>query len=450
MPAAGVFARLHVFFAPSPPLKVEFASDDELRQTRHYWRVRQLYTTFVGYATFYFVRNNFAMAMPDMARTLGFSKSRLGLFITLRDVVYGISKFLNGMLADRANARWFMALGLLLCALCNVAFGLVTLPIVMGTLIIFNGWFQGMGFPPCARVLSYWFTPRERGTMWGLWNTSHQVGGAGISILGGYLAARYGWRAVFLAPAAIALATSVFVAVSLRDTPASVGLPEEEPPAAAPKTEKPEGFDHLLWSRVFSNPFIWLICVANFFVYVIRYVFVNWTPIYLAQAKGVDISSAGWVIAGFEGAGIAGSLIAGWCTDRFFRARRAPVCIAYMLATIAAIGYLWALPSGASKLAVYTTLLSVGFLIYGPQFLVGVMTADIVGKEAAATAIGLTGFFGYLSGVISGYGMGWIIDTYSWEGFFRVLMGCSIAGTVCFALCWNAAARTTGPPGGDA
>ena len=108
----------------------------------------------------------------------GISTAQLGLFLTAHDLLYGVAKFGNGVLADRSNPRYFMAAGLLLSALCNLAFGLSSGLALLGLWWLINGWFQGMGFPPCARVLSHWVGERERGVVWGIWNSSHQVGAA--------------------------------------------------------------------------------------------------------------------------------------------------------------------------------------------------------------------------------------------------------------------------------
>src|SRR3954471_12071242 len=78
------------------------------------WQARILFSSTLGYAIFYFVRKNLSVAMPVMGTQLGISKADLGMFLTLHGVIYGMSKFGNGFLADRANARTFMVAGLLL------------------------------------------------------------------------------------------------------------------------------------------------------------------------------------------------------------------------------------------------------------------------------------------------------------------------------------------------
>ena len=156
-----------------------------------HWQMRTILATMVGYALFYFVRKNFSLAMPGLEADLGISKVSLGIFLTLNGVVYGLSRFVNGVLADRMNARWYMAIGLALCALANFAFGFGedisswitgehtgdrftnTMILFMGVMWVVNGLLQGTGFPPCARLLTHWIPPRELATKMSVWNTSH-------------------------------------------------------------------------------------------------------------------------------------------------------------------------------------------------------------------------------------------------------------------------------------
>src|SRR5690606_6925407 len=162
-------------------------SDPERRF--RYWQTRTLLASMAGYAVFYFVRKNLSIAMPAMQQDLGISKSDLGLFLTLHGLLYGVSKFVNGYWGDRANARVFMVVGLVLSALANLAFGFSSGVVVLGVVWMLNGWFQGMGFPPCARLMTHWFPPRELATKMSVWNTSHSIGAALVVVLCGYLVA---------------------------------------------------------------------------------------------------------------------------------------------------------------------------------------------------------------------------------------------------------------------
>ena len=159
------------------------------------------------------------MAMPDMKKSLGIDNEKLGLFLTLHGVLYGVSKFANGIMGDRANARVMMVFGLAGSAVLNICFGMSSTVVVLGLLWMFNGWFQGMGFPPCARLMTHWFSPKQLATKMSIWNTSHQIGGGLIVILCGFLVAQWGWRSCFLVPAGIALLGAWYLSRRLPDTP---------------------------------------------------------------------------------------------------------------------------------------------------------------------------------------------------------------------------------------
>src|SRR5262249_30892477 len=144
------------------------------------------------------------------------------IFLTLHGLLYGVSRFANGFLADRSNARAVMVSGLVITASLNIAFGLNTTVMALGVLWMLNGWFQGMGFPPCARLMTHWFPPKKLATRMSIWNTSHGIGAGVVVIAAGYLA-KADWRYCFFAPAGVVLLCAIIVWMTLPDTPPSVG-----------------------------------------------------------------------------------------------------------------------------------------------------------------------------------------------------------------------------------
>ncbi len=425
---------------PVSPSAESMADPEEVRARFRAWQNRILISTIIGYALFYFVRKNLSVAMPIMEDSLGISKKDLGLFLTLHGLLYGVSRFINGMLCDRTNARWFMAIGLAASAIVNFFFGLSSAVITFGLFWMLNGWVQGMGFPPCCRLMTHWFPPRILATKMSIWNSSHSIGAALVFVLCGYLI-RWGfdWRYCFFVPSALALCGAVFLATMLRDTPETLGLPEVEGTEAAPTDpQNPrQGFGKALVELVFTNPYIWLISLANFFVYVVRYGIVDWGPTFLTQAKHVDIAQGSSMVAAFEITGIIGMLVSGWVTDKFFGGRGTRTCLVYMILCFVALLIFWQLES--NSILVNTVLLcTAGFFIYGPQCLIGIAAANMATKRAAASAAGLTGIFGYASTALSGVGMGMVVERYDWNAGFMMLVGAAAMGIVLFALCWPA------------
>ncbi|WP_295118967.1 glycerol-3-phosphate transporter [uncultured Chitinophaga sp.] len=425
------------------PLQPADVIDQDYKKLR--WQV--FIGIFIGYAGYYLVRKNFTLAMPDLADK-GFSKGELGIALSGVSVAYGISKFIMGNLSDRSDARKFITLGLVLSALTMLLMGLfpwATSSIaIMFTLLFVNGWFQGMGWPPCGRVVVHWFSLKERGTMMSIWNVAHNVGGGLIgplTILGMHL---FGvWESKFFFPAAVAFVVAAIAYWLVRDTPQSCGLP----PVEQYKNEYPADYaaDHekeltamaIFKNHILTNRLLWYIALANVFVYLLRYGVLDWAPTYLKEAKGFSVKETGWAYFAYEYAGIPGTLLCGWISDKIFRGRRAPATVIYMLLVLVAVVVYWKNPAGRPWVD-NAALIAIGFLIYGPVMLIGVQALDLVPKKAAGTAAGLTGLFGYLGGALfANVAIGYIVDKWGWDGGFYVMIAACILAIFFTALTWN-------------
>ena len=425
-------------------LAVPAAADVDRRYRR--LRIQVFASIFVGYAAYYLVRNNLALAIPDILKEYpNLSKAELGTALTGLSIAYGVSKFLMGSVSDRSNPRYFFPLGLALSAVIVFACGTVkaiysslVLLIVLQTL---NGWVQGMGWPPCGKSMVHWFSTRERGRTVSTWNVAHNVGGGLVSTfaLAG-VALFHDWGAKFYFNAAIAAVVAVLLVVFMRDTPQSCGLPPIEahrndyPPGYSADHERTLSYREIFFGHVLNNGHLWAISFANAFVYFVRYGVVNWIPTYLETAKGFSFqqSSTAWTL--YEFAAIPGTLACGWVSDTVFKGRRAPALILFMSLTLVAVVVYWSNLHGPLWID-YAALIAIGFLIYGPIMIIGLHALDLVPKKAAGTAAGFTGFFGYVFGsAIAGTGVGWIADRWGWQAVFMTMVACCVLTILCSAL----------------
>ena len=417
----------------------------EVDEMYRHWRKRVLYSSFIGYAVFYFCRVNISMALPSMGEDLHFDKVQLGLIVSALQIAYGIGKFINGIIADRSNPRYVMAFGLCLSGVANLVFGFNTMLWVLVITWGLNGWFQSMGFPPGARLLSHWYTPKEYGKIWGIYGTSHQIGAAIIFISGGYLVL-LGWKFAFIIPAILAILVAAFLFNRLRDVPENMGLPPVEEYkgeklktqiADVPAGKKQNFFSDALFKNVIRNKFVWFTAFGNMFLYIVRYGLMTWTPLFISAHKGVTITKAGWVLAAYELIGIVGMLLAGIISDNTFKARRGPIMAIYMFLLSFCIFLFWIAPYG-NTLVIIAILALCGFMVYGPLMLVSVAAATYAGKKSAASASGFTGFWGYVGATFSGVGIGWAAQHFGWKGAFTLILISGILSAVFFALTWKA------------
>lgn len=494
-----------------------------------YWQTHTIIVAMVGYALYYFVRKNFSVAMPMMEAELGVSKTALGAFLTLNGVIYGVSRFCNGFLADRMSARKFMATGLFFCSVVNIGFafsdklaeritgGVIEKPqpkvevvaetveqpiaaedvvvvseesavvatetdavvaeapqqevapavalvekseaqekaenafslliVIMGVLWLINGWFQGMGVPPVTPLMSRWIPANELATKMSIWNMSHSIGAGAIMFVGAGLVAIFGdsaWRLCFLLPAIIALMGSVFVFFTLKDRPSDVGYPEIHADLSGEENNKthqtsPAFYRAFLKHMVFRNPIIWILSITNFLIYVVRFSMLDWGITILQQTKDVDSSYAPIFVAIFEFVGgNLGMLVSGWATDKIFGSRAHRTCVLCSIGAFVSVAIFWLMPTTAPVWAICLVFSLIGFFIYGPQALLGIETANQATNEAAASANGILGMFGYASTIISGVVFGFIADNYDWDIVFITILIFAALSAVVIATIWNA------------
>jgi MFS transporter, OPA family, sugar phosphate sensor protein UhpC len=413
-------------FRPAPHIP-EIEDEPSIKKTYGYWRWRIFYGMYIGYVFYYFTRKSFTFAMPSIMHDLGFEKSDMGILASIMAITYGLSKFLSGVLADRSNPRFFMAIGLILTGIANICFGFSSSIALFAIFWGINGWFQGWGWPPCARLLTHWYSQNERGTWWGFWNTAHSIGGGLIPIVAALCASYLGWRYAMFFPGIICIVIGIFLMNRLRDTPQSLGLPPIEKyrgdyssSKQSEDRERELSAKEILFKYVLTNKYVWLLAISYFFVYLIRQAVNDWSMLYLCEVKGYSSIFASSCIVSFEIGGACGSLAAGWSSDKIFKGKRCPIIILFSLAVIAAIAGLWFSPL-ASQMLDMVLLFFVGFFIFGPQMLIGMAAAELSHKKASGSATGFIGWIAYLGAATAGYPLSVVTQYWGWEAFFVVL-----------------------------
>ena len=372
---------------------------------------------FFGYAAYYLVRKNFTLAMPYLIDQ-GFSRGDLGFALSGISIAYGFSKFIMGSVSDRSNPRVFLPAGLILAAAVMLFMGFVpwaTSSIaVMFVLLFLCGWFQGMGWPPCGRTMVHWWSQKERGGIVSVWNCAHNVGGGLpplLFLLG--MAWFNDWHAALYMPAFGAILVALIAFALMRDTPQSCGLPPIEeykndyPDDYTDKAEEELTAKQIFMQYILPNKLLWYIAVANVFVYLLRYGILDWSPTYLKEVKHFALDKSSWAYFLYEYAGIPGTLLCGWMSDKVFG--NPGIDMACMI--------------------------TIGFLIYGPVMLIGLHALELAPKKAAGTAAGFTGLFGYLGGSVAASAIvGYTVDYFGWDGGFMVMIGGSIGAVVLLLL----------------
>ena len=406
--------KLINIFKPAPFIET-MADEEQVKKSYKYWRIRTFYAMYIGYVFYYFTRKSFIFAMPALIADLGFSITDLGILASILSITYGVSKFASGILGDRSNPRYIMSFGLIITGFINIFFGMSSSIYAFAIFWGLNGWFQGFGWPPACRLLTHWYSQKERGTWWSLWSTSHNVGGAIIPLLVAFCVLHYGWRYAMYVPGVLCIVVGLFIMNRLRDTPQSLGLPSIEnfkddhvKGEARDKKEREFTVKEILFKYILKNKIIWMLGISYFFVYIVRQGVNDWSAMFLIDTKGYKEVSANLTITAFEIGGFFGMLVAGFASDYIFKGRRVPVMVLYMVAIL--IPFLGLIMIKTTAVTLDIILLgAIGFFIFGPQMLIGCTAADFSHKKAAATATGFVGCFAYIGAAVAGYPLTYII-----------------------------------------
>ena len=197
-------------------------------------------------------------------------------------------------------------------------------------------------------------------------------------------------------------------------------------------------YKKIINKMVFANPYIWILAVSNFCVYVIRLTILDWGASFLTESKGMDIAQAGGLLATTEiVGGTLGMLLAGWLSDKLFKSKAHRTCFFCIIFATLSFFLFWKCESVVLS---FVYLVMSSFFIYGPQALYGVCASQQATKYAAGTGNGIMGIFGYASSLVSGVMFGSMADAGGWNSVFPVAIAFGVAGAIAIGLMWNAPA----------
>ena len=409
--------------------KPEIQDETIVQKEYSYWRWRIFYSIYIGYAICYFTRKSFTFVIPAISTELNMDKASLGWIGSLMAISYGLSKFVSGMLSDKSNPRYFMAIGLITTGFLNIAFGTMNCLWLFAITWFLNGWFQAFGCCASIKSLTYWYSSSERGRWWGFWNTSHNVGGAIIPVIMAISAAAYGWRFAMCVPGVIAILTGLWTFNRLRDTPRSLGLPiiekykHELESFHAKQDKDTSSHMKIIWTYILINHYIWILALGYFLVYIVRTALNDWTMPFLIESKGYSYVQAGQSILFFELGGVFGGLFAGWFSDTFFHGKRGQTTVFFIIGLFIVLLVFWKVPYHSLFLE-NIVLAFLGFFVFGPHMPIGMSSIELSHKKVAVTSNGLIGWVGYFGAAVAGGAFGAVIDAMGWHGYYFLLLLC--------------------------
>jgi predicted MFS family arabinose efflux permease len=284
--------------APAPPTSA----------TRYAWFVLIVLVTVYGFN--FADRYLFIIMMEPIKADLGLSDTQLGLISGLGfSLVYGLAGLGVARLADVGNRRsllaWALAAWSGLTAVCGLAGNFVQLLLIrMGVGVAESGC-----SPPAHSLISDYFPAGRRGAAFSIYSVGLDLGmGLGFA-LGGWIGLHYGWRVAFMVIGLPGVLLAVFTRFAVREPQRGATDPGT---VDTSRYSLREAASYMLG----HTSFLAYILGSSLFVFAGTAID-SWAPLFLMRVHGLPSDQVGlWTGTLGSVAGFAGSLTAGWCSDR--------------------------------------------------------------------------------------------------------------------------------------
>ena len=393
---------LSFYKIPSPADKPE---TDKERFKRV--RIISFLTATLGYGVYYVCRLSMNVIRKPMVEEGFLSETQIGIIGSCLFFTYAIGKLCNGFIADRSNVKRLMATGLLVSALVNLILGFTDSFFLFALVWGINGFFQSMGAASGVVSLSRWFDSSNRGTYYGFWSASHNIGEAITFITIAIIATQFGWRYALVGAGVIGIAYFVVMQIGMKDTPQKYGYLLEQ--QNLNKQKENTDFNKAQ-KAVLRNPAIWILALGSAFMYISRYAVNSWGIFYLETMKGYSTLDASFIISISSVCGIVGTILSGLISDKFFKGSRNVPALVFGLLNVVALCLFLLVPGVHFVIDVIAMVLfglGIGVLIC---FLGGLMAVDIAPKNAAGAALGVVGVASYIGAGVQDIMSGWLIE----------------------------------------
>jgi OPA family glycerol-3-phosphate transporter-like MFS transporter len=386
-------------------------------------RVLNWFPLGLTYATFYMGRYNFNVVKGTMGSMFHLDKADMGIIATAGFWTYALAVMFNGPLADRLGGRKAIIFGAIGAAALNLIIGLLFLngwstKLIVGMSLLYsvNMYFQSFGALSVVKVNSSWFHVSERGVFGGIFGSMISLGYMFAMTFGAWILAYLPWYYVFLIPSVAMLIMAVVDFYLVFDRPSQAGHRDfDVGDNTSQESDKPVDLAYIA-KRVFTNPVILTIAAAEFCTGFVRQGLLLYFTEFLREVHHVDLKSWTYTIAstGITVGGIMGGLLCGWMSDKLFGSRRAPV--AFLFYCMQVVGLL-ALGMVQDPMAAAVLIGFCCMWIFGVHgMLSGTASMDFGGRKAAATAAGFLDGIQYVASGFTGFGLGWVLKTYGWDG----------------------------------
>lgn len=396
--------------------------------------------TAVNYAD----RATMSIAGSAIQRDLGLTSIHMGYIFSAFGWAYVIAQLPGGWLLDRFGSKRVYGVCLVFWSVSVALQGTAALFVGATAAIALFGFrylmatFEAPSFPANARIVAAWFPKQERGTASSIFNAAQYFATVIFAPIMGWITTTFSWHYVFFVMGVCGLLMLVFWVKFIHD-------PKEHPMANEAEVEyiaeggglvsmdikkadeAKKGPSLKLIKQLFSNRMFVGIYLAQYCINALTFFFISWFPVYLVQARGMDILHAGFAAAIPALCGFCGGIAGGVFSDHLLRkghslsfARKLPIVLGMCLSmSMIGCNYVDSIP---------LVILFMAMSFFGKAFgaLGWAVGSDTFPREIAGLAGGVFNMCGNISSITTPIAIGYIVATtgsFEWALVFTVAHG---------------------------
>ena len=335
-------------------------------------------------------------AAPLVQGDLHLDNEQLGRLFSAFFWIYAFIQIPVGWLAERYGAHRILAAGLALWACATLLMGLTSSFAMLLAMRMLLGLGESAAFPAVSKILAAVVPIGQLGRANGFIAFAYSFGPAFGIWAGGLLMEKWGWRGAFLVLGACSLLWLLpWWRVKL-------------PPLATARIDASAP----TWGRLLRQRAVWGTGLGLFSNNYLFYFMLSWLPAYLVQERGFSLHEM--VRLGTAGYGVnaVSALLAGWAIDRYI-ARGGSANFGYKLvmcvAHAGAIACMLAMAVGSAGAAV-AGMFAFQALIGASSCGIYAISQILAGPQASGRWVGIQNSLGNVSGMISPWLTGIIVD----------------------------------------
>ena len=415
-------------------------------------RVRMGILGLITFATMlnYVDRSVMGVSQPALVKELSISPELMGLIFSAFSWTYAFAQIPGGLVLDKLGSRITYGLSLGLWSVATMAHGLMSSVAGLFSARLALGLAEAPCFPANSRILSAWFPQTERARANSVYSVGQYVGlGFLIPVLT-FIAATWGWRALFFTFGGVGVLFAMVWHLAYRDPQdsRSVNQAELDHIAAGGGLAHPGVTFSFSWKNVTSlmkkrqilGASIGQFCGNSTLVF-----FLTWFPSYLATERGMD-----WIKSGFAAslpyiAASAGVLIGGAVSDGLIRrtgsatlGRKLPIIVGLLLTST------MILANYVQSNALVIAIMSVAFFGQGMVNLGWTLIADVAPKQMIGLTGGVFNLCANLAGIVTPLVIGFVVGaTGSFYGALAYIATLGLVGAAAYVFIVGEVKRVT-------